>query len=616
MKKKTLIGITLLTAILTTNAAEVWRTTPIDRIKVGGTIGEHIRRTLEGNVKKLDYEKDFLEQFRTKTGKKSFIGTGNVIEGVVLMAKYTGDQEALRIKNMLIDELIKSQTADGYIGCMHPEKRIWRAWDMEDVGFIIDGLVLDYLHFGNRRSLDAAVRAADNTLANWKNPPKDYDRTIYKEELQMGLAHAMWALYDATNDERYKTFVCDTFGYLDSNNDVVLGRDNGLRGHVCGYLDTCFAQLEMFRTLGDKRLLRQFGKFNDHYLRGNGGLITGLEGICECMNEDQEGAGCIGETCMSCFTLCTYDLALRTGAMDAALAGDVMERVLHNGFFAAQSRDGRKLRYYTPMTGKRAWWPTDDYCCPVNYRRVIGHLPEYVLYANDKGVLANLYAPAEASLQVGATSVAVKEETEYPSDGKVVFTLTPEKTAAFAFSFRVPEWCDKATAKVNGASVSGLAAGKTFTIEREWKAGDKVEIDFPMDIRLVKGRARQHGRCALMRGPLVYAINLSQFEMGHVDNIEDANGQLSRLEDIFVGYPGHWRVERDDSVRDGGTAIVMKGSLVPSQLGVDCDWAEVKEYRFKEFTAEGNDMTYFRIPRPGQEPLAVHDRLYRSTGDL
>jgi DUF1680 family protein len=33
--------------------------------------------------------------------------------------------------------------------------------------------------------------------------------------------------------------------------------------------------------------------------------------------------------------------------------GDLMERTIFNALFAAQSPDGRQLRYYTPLEGKR-----------------------------------------------------------------------------------------------------------------------------------------------------------------------------------------------------------------------------------------------------------------------
>ena len=39
-----------------------------------------------------------------------------------------------------------------------------------------------------------------------------------------------------------------------------------------------------------------------------------------------------------------------------SLYGDAMERTIYNALFAAQSRDGRELRKYTPFEGRREFY--------------------------------------------------------------------------------------------------------------------------------------------------------------------------------------------------------------------------------------------------------------------
>ena len=65
-------------------------------------------------LKKIDYEKVFVDQFRTKDGKKTFIGTGNVMESLVLLAKQTGDRELLAIKDRLVADVIAAQAPDEF----------------------------------------------------------------------------------------------------------------------------------------------------------------------------------------------------------------------------------------------------------------------------------------------------------------------------------------------------------------------------------------------------------------------------------------------------------------------------------------------------------------------
>jgi len=47
-------------------------------------------------------------------------------------------------------------------------------------------------------------------------------------------------------------------------------------------------------------------------------------------------------------------------------------------------------------------------------------------------------------------------------------------------------------------------------VTREWNSGDEVKLDLPMPWRLVKGRQRQAGRVAVMRGPQLFCLNPAQ----------------------------------------------------------------------------------------------------------
>ena len=101
-----------------------------------------------------------------------------------------------------------------------------------------------------------------------------------------------------------------------------------------------------------------------------------------------------------------------------ALYGDLMERVVFNTLFGAQSPDGRHLRYYTAFDGPRHYFPGDTYCCPCNYRRAIATLPDLIYYRIENGLAVNLYAAsnADVALEDGLT-VRLQQETKYPSGG-------------------------------------------------------------------------------------------------------------------------------------------------------------------------------------------------------
>jgi len=206
--------------------------------------------------------------------------------------------------------------------------------------------------------------------------------------------------------------------------------------------------------------------------------------------------------------------------------GDLMERTIYNALFASQSPDGRRLRYFAPLEGERVYWNTDTYCCPCNYRRIIAELPTMVFYRAADGVTVNLYTPAEAKLTLeGGVPVAIRQETDYPNSGRVRIDIDPDQPATFAVRLRIPSWATHVSAAVNGEPAEGAAQGGTFfELRRQWKPSDEVTLDMPMPWRLVKGRQRQAGRIAVMRGPVVFCLNPAQ------------NPALAELDGTELGY--------------------------------------------------------------------------------
>ena len=574
-----------------------WKHIPLDRVKVGGRIGSRIGMTVSNNLMRLDLKGDFVRPFSERSGKVTFVGTGNALEAFVKLARHTGDKAVERRKNELIDLLLATQLPSGYIGLMPEGKRYWSMWDLEDIGFILDGLVADWRLFGSVRSLEAAKKAADDAIAHWgKGFPKDWDAAVYDKELMMGLGHGIYSLYLATGNAAYRDFVAETRGYLTNDMPVVVGRDYGIRGQADGYLDVCYTQLEMYLKERDPRLLRQTKRAFEHLFRQDGMLITGATGVAECWSGDQDGCGYSGETCFAAEALVVYDYAIRTGMFDVAELGAAMERTLHNAFFAAQSENGRKLRYYTPFTGERYYWPSDVYCCPGNFRRTVGNLPQYVLYVNSSGVLANLYTEAKASVVVDDAKVGIVEHTDYPRSGRVAFEFDAVRPTKFDFAVRIPEWCREPVVKVNGRLEEGVTPRSVFTIRRVWKTGDRIELDFPMDIRLVAGRCRQKGRVAVMRGPVVYSLDtrtLLPIYGNHTwDELQRFPTSPLELEGCIMLNPRSLRLAAD------GESIAAQISVLPYELGFKADQPgdHLLTVTLRPFADPSGTLTYFRVP--------------------
>jgi len=127
---------------------------------------------------------------------------------------------------------------------------------------------------------------------------------------------------------------------------------------------------------------------------------------------------------------------------------------------------------------------------------------------NDDGLAAIAYAPSEVTGVVrGGVQVTIVEETDYPFRKDIRLTVNPRRPAVFPLDLRIPSWASAASVRVNGKPIAGLKPGTFHRIERRWRQGDKVEIAFPMDVRLSHW---YHDSVAVERGPLIYSLKIGE----------------------------------------------------------------------------------------------------------
>lgn len=579
--------------------------TPLDltQVRVGGEIGRRIELTVKKNLLALDIEKDFLPPFRAKTsGRNSYIALGKNIDAAVRFAAYTKDEKVIALKKRLIEETIKTQDPDGYIGTMNPQARFVQPWDIHEMGYILKGLTSDYHFFKEKRSLDAACKLADYFLRRWPELPPDWPLENGKGVSDLigmtGFELCLLSLYHETGDRRYLDFCVKERALPQWDLGIVIGRRNRVDAHVYNYIVRCMAQLDVYRLQPQPSLLTCTRRAINFLTHQDGMAITGGAGQTECWTDDQDVRKNLGETCATAYQIRFYDQLMRMEG--GSLYGDLIERTIYNALFAAQSPDGRKIRYYAPLEGNRIYWEMDTYCCPGNFRRMIADLPTLVYYRSGTGLTVSLYTPSEATVDLNdGVSLRVRQETDYPTSGRVVLHLDSSKPATFPLGLRIPRWCGKATVTINGQPwEKPIATGSFLAIERKWTAGDKVTLDMPMSWRLVLGRKRQSGRAAVMRGPLVYCLNPAQ--NAQIQNRDGADLSYLMLDPSSLkDVPGG-----DTTVRPGGTACAVRIRDYPEEISFE--GGGMLSLKLKEFPDADGKCVYFRLP---DLSVAVSDEL-------
>ena len=206
----------------------------------------------------------------------------------------------------------------------------------------------------------------------------------------------------------------------------------------------------------------------------------------------------------------------------------------------------------------------------------------------------NFYTPFSKIVEVGGTNLVLRCQTDYPNSGNV--TVKIGEASDVPLAFRVPRWCDGMTAQVNNEEPVAVGHPRKglCTLNRDWKAGDKVRFSMPMPWRLVRGRETQAGRVALMRGPMVYCIGIDQ-NAGLFQTFPS-------FRDLTVDPASIGEPVPDDSVRKGGRKVMAQAWTT-----ADCTGEKVSVV-FTEFADPSGREVYFKVPDlSNPTPLVILD---------
>jgi DUF1680 family protein len=256
------------------------------------------------------------------------------------------------------------------------------------------------------------------------------------------------------------------------------------------------------------------------------GMAHGLYGADESLHGNNPTQG--SELCTAVEMMFTLENSLSiTGDVDYA---DRLEKIAFNALPAQASEDYLSRQYFQQANqvsltraahnfnvnhagtdvvyGLLSGYP----CCTSNMHQGWPKFTQNLWYATpDKGVAALVYSASEVKVKVANNvPITLKEETNYPFDENIRFTLTMDrktKSASFPFHLRIPAWCKNAVIKVNGKSLQEAAGNQVVKISREWKTGDVLELQLPMHI--FKNTWYENS-VSVERGPLVYGLKMGE----------------------------------------------------------------------------------------------------------
>ncbi len=187
--------------------------------------------------------------------------------------------------------------------------------------------------------------------------------------------------------------------------------------------------------------------------------------------------------------------------------GDSMERVLYNTILGAKpiQPDGSSFYYSDYNFQAHKFFHPDKWpCCSGTLPQVAADYRISAYFRDARGIHVNLYVPSTVTWKRAGATYSLRQITDYPYSSQIRLEVAASSPATFSVFLRIPEWGDGARAVVSGEKGSRLLAPGTFAeIQREWRSGDRIELELPLNMRLEAVDPWHQQTVALLAGPLV-----------------------------------------------------------------------------------------------------------------
>ncbi len=530
----------------------------------------------------------FRLQWRPGMEKKPHIfwdsDVAKVLEGIACALALRPDPELEKIYDEWCALIVSAQQPDGYLNsyftAVEPEKR-WHSLgfnhELYCAGHLIEAAVAGYSLLGKRTLFDALRRYAD-CIDRTFGPAEEGKRRGWPghEEIEL----ALMKLYRVTGEKRYfklaEYFINDrgTEPNLFADDpelqahgippamfqaDRPVREESEARGHAVRAVYLLCGMADVAAESGDESLLAACRRICDSIVNrrmyvtgGIGSSFAGEQFTCDY--DLANGSLMYAESCAAMgLALFCRRMHLLTGETNFL---DTLELALYNGVPAGINLDGDRFFYtnylevddnltcYNHGSRTREPWFGCS-CCPTSFSRFLPQLGSFLFSVDEERSLISLDIPAAAAVRapLHGGEVLFSVEGNYPYDGRIAVTVA--SGGRFAFRFRVPGWCRRCTARLNGEAIA-----PDSVIKREWRAGDRMEFDLDMPVEFLRSDPRvteNAGRIALKRGPLVYA--LEQLDQEHP------------LREMLIDTAAPCRVLPAPAEFPAGTAVIEGSAL-------------------------------------------------------
>jgi DUF1680 family protein len=533
--------------------AEIFSPIRFSEITPAGWLANQIRQNLAGSIGHLDrlvpdlmvkddiYGRDRL----SKKVKSKDVGAvvdpgdwqvqilwwnsesqGNWLDGFCRSAALSGDAEQIARADSIIARLLSTQDTDGYLGIYDPDLRYkfdGENGELWSKTVLFRALLAWYEYRGNRKILDAVVRAVGNVMENY--PAGMSHPFSAQKPMPGGMTHGLMftdvleSLFRITGEERYHGYALflyrdftEHFPAEDAALSCVLDPLEPLTGHGVHTYEHLRAIAAAWTASGNPALRRALenylGKIESATTPAGGPIGDEFIGG---RTADATAAGyeyCSLQELMHGYT----DLLMKTGEAEY---GDAAEKLFFNAAQGARHPENSLIAYLKsdnsfamngilnddPVNPKQTRYKYSAVhqdaavCCIPNAGRITPYFIQRMWMRSSDGLVATLLGPCALSTTVNGKPVRIEERTEYPAGNSFVFTIDNPGEVPFLLSIRKPAWAQKAE------SIPSAEAAGNYLVFQVGKRHETIALNFSADVE-IRSFHQEH---FFTLGALVYA---------------------------------------------------------------------------------------------------------------
>jgi DUF1680 family protein len=512
-------------------------------------------KDLEVVSKETEWEVQFLwwNSETQSNWRDGFVRTALLLENSVYLEK----------TRQYIERILATQDADGYLGIYAPDLRFnfsgenGELWAQASLFRVLLGY---YEATGETQTLNAVIRAVDVTMQAY---PLGQSHPFMVKNDYAGVCHGLVftdvldRLYQMTKQERYLDYAlwlyseysesdlnADDVRYIHLSDPTYQFQAHGVHTyeHLRSLLTAVYAS---GNPLLEKALTAYLEKLN-LCLTPSGAPIGD-----EMINGRHADASETGyEYCSIHELLDSYShLLQKTGDPQW---GNRIEWLLFNAGQGSRHPQESAIAYLKTdnsysMTGllhpddlidsrnpqtRYKYSPTHQdvaVCCVPNAGRIYPYYVKSMWMRTPKGLFCALYGACELNTEVDGVGVHITEQTNYPFDLTISFSIDVAQPFEFELTFRKPTWAcgHEVQAESEWCEENGM-----IKIYKTWQSGDKVILRFQAKVKVNEFHNDEY---FLSYGPLVFGFPLnSRVREGKKYPVENFHDLYYFLEDSSI----------------------------------------------------------------------------------